>query len=384
MRARMTRVLLALTLFTACTTGPDDVVGPFTGTPRRYVVDSIMVPLTNAEARELGADLTGDRVIDNQLGQTIATMSQYGDITAYGDDMIASGALASTVLIQANDYWDDPTVSVTYYGSDGAPATLVGGTFDESVFVSNRTATTEVPGAVLARLPIFVDVDPSEVPLFGVQMTLVPDGTGFIAKISGAIEADDALRRAYSALVDVIVAEPDRHRTMLSILDANHDYEVDYSEVETNVLMKSLFAPELRVDGRAALGFGFHAHLSPCEEGSCISAPPDNTCFDRVKDGDESDVDCGGSCRSCKQDEACTSATDCQSASCDAGSCRASSCSDGVRDGFETDVDCGGPCDRCAIGARCYLSEDCGAAAECDKCSPVTNNCTEYGVCRSL
>jgi hypothetical protein len=379
----MNRTWIVFALLAGCTGGPDDVIGPFTGTPRRYVVDSFTLPRSNADARALAQDLDGDGVVDNTLGMVISTMSQYSDITDHADDMIASGALASTFIIQANDYWDDPTVSVTYYGSDGAPATRVGGTFQESLFVSNRTATTQVPGAVLARLPIFVDVDPIEVPLFGVQMTLVPDGTGFDAHVSAAIDHKEALMRTYGALVSLIAAEPDKHRDMLTILDGDHDYEVEYPEVETNSLMAALFYPDLKIDGRSALSIGFHAHLSPCDEGSCIQTPPDDTCFDRVTDGDESDVDCGGSCRSCKQDEACASATDCQSGACDAGSCRAPTCSDGVRDGFETDVDCGGPCGQCALGARCYQSPDCTSGV-CAKCPSGTSGCgADFGVCRA-
>jgi hypothetical protein len=374
----MNRTWIVFALLAGCTGTPDDVTGPFTGAQRRYVVDSFTLPTSNTEARELGADLDGDGMIDNQLGQSISTMTSYGDITMHADDMIASGALASTFIIQANDYGTDPTVAVTYYGSDGAPAKRVGGTFEDGVFVSNRTATSEVPGEVLARLPVFVDVEPSELPLFGVQMTLVPDGRGFVASVSGVIESDDALRLAYEAMVNVIAAEPDKHRDMLQILDANHDYVVDYSEAAMNTLMTAMFSPELTVDGRESIGLGYRVHLSPCDEGSCIETPPDDTCFDRVKDGDESDVDCGGSCRSCKQEEACATAADCQSGACDAGACRAPSCSDGVRDGFETDVDCGGPCDRCALGARCYQSPDC-ASNICDKTSPG-----DFGVCKTL
>ena len=54
-----------------------------------------------------------------------------------------------------------------------------------------------------------------------------------------------------------------------------------------------------------------------------------------------------------------TRAEDCQSRACDAGSCRAATCSDGVRDGFESDVDCGGPCAACAAGLACAADTDC-------------------------
>src|SRR5579871_6566895 len=39
------------------------------------------------------------------------------------------------------------------------------------------------------------------------------------------------------------------------------------------------------------------------------------------------------------------------------------SCFDGRIDGDETDVDCGGSCQRCSDGMRCYRADDCASAA---------------------
>ncbi len=47
------------------------------------------------------------------------------------------------------------------------------------------------------------------------------------------------------------------------------------------------------------------------------------------------------------------------------------SCQDGVRDGDETDVDCGGACPRCANAHRCGRAEDClSATCEMNRCAP--------------
>ncbi len=40
-------------------------------------------------------------------------------------------------------------------------------------------------------------------------------------------------------------------------------------------------------------------------------------------------------------------------------------CADGVKDGRETDVDCGGTCSKCSDGRRCAASDDCESGA-CD------------------
>jgi len=51
----------------------------------------------------------------------------------------------------------------------------------------------------------------------------------------------------------------------------------------------------------------------------------------------------------------------CPSGVCRAGVCQAASCSDGVRNGAESDVDCGGACPACTLCRRCTNNADCGA-----------------------
>lgn len=87
-------------------------------------------------------------------------------------------------------------------------------------------------------------------------------------------------------------------------------------------------------------------------------APPAG-CTNGVKDGDETDVDCGGSCAPCTDGLACGAGTDCASMSCENGVCLPSSCSDGVQNGIETDVDCGGLCTGCEPGESCADANDC-------------------------
>jgi hypothetical protein len=94
------------------------------------------------------------------------------------------------------------------------------------------------------------------------------------------------------------------------------------------------------------------------------------TCFDGVKNGHETGIDCGGpECQLCPSGQGCETGADCQSAVCNAGICADPSCSDGIRNGFESDVDCGGFCNPCPIGDHCGVDSDCG-----------TDNC-QFGVC---
>ena len=107
------------------------------------------------------------------------------------------------------------------------------------------------------------------------------------------------------------------------------------------------------------VSLGFGVHLIPCDTGTCLPTEIADACHDRVRDDDETDVDCGGSCRACGFDAACAVANDCQSRVCDTGTCAPPTCSDGIQDGFETGIDCGGlRCGYCA-GDGCSKNDSC-------------------------
>jgi len=106
---------------------------------------------------------------------------------------------------------------------------------------------------------------------------------------------------------------------------------------------------------------------------------PAPTCTDKVKNGNETDVDCGGgTCVKCADTKGCAKASDCQSGVCTAGKCQAPSCTDKVKNGKETDTDCGGACSGCATGKTCKKATDC-ASSYCSKgqCASYPANCKQ-------
>jgi hypothetical protein len=114
-------------------------------------------------------------------------------------------------------------------------------------------------------------------------------------------------------------------------------------------------------------------------------SPDGSTCDDQLQDGDETDVDCGGSCAPCGPNKACVADADCaQSASgCDTehGGCRCDAttrrcvhdhCLDHKTDDGETALDCGGGlCRACATGDACKVDDDCTPGG----CDAVTFKC---------
>lgn len=81
-----------------------------------------------------------------------------------------------------------------------------------------------------------------------------------------------------------------------------------------------------------------------------MNATQVTTCFNGVKDGDETGVDCGGPCVRCQ------------------------SCSDGIQNQHETGVDCGGPCRSCAScndGVKNQGEEDADCGGPCMPCASL-------------
>jgi hypothetical protein len=92
-----------------------------------------------------------------------------------------------------------------------------------------------------------------------------------------------------------------------------------------------------------------------CKNNICIAAQ----CNDTVKNGSETDVDCGGgTCPQCAFNKLCGSDSDCKGGSCVGSHC-AATCTDGTKNGSETDTDCGGGCGGCENGKACSANADC-------------------------
>jgi hypothetical protein len=118
---------------------------------------------------------------------------------------------------------------------------------------------------------------------------------------------------------------------------------------------------------------------SDCTSGVCtggLCQMP--SCTDNLKNGSETDVDCGGSgspmCPRCAANDTCLATSDCSSPLyCHATTrvCTTPLCTDSMKNGSETDVDCGGSCapaNRCANGQMCLVNGDCTSA----NCSMMT------------
>jgi hypothetical protein len=249
----------------------------------------------------------------------------------------------------------------------------------DGALTSNRMATTRTPVGATVHVPLFEHADPVTVPAIGLQIELIADGSGFGGTMQGAFSSPDYVEPAWRGLAQMVAANPGEFPGILQSADRDHDGIISLDEFQHYSFVEITTAPDVQLtDGRGnwspardnrakdSLSFGLGLHLTPCPSGIC-HAPPQKLCEDRALDGDESDVDCGGSCRPCAGGGACTVAADCVTQACDGGHCRAPSCGDAIRDGYEIDIDCGPGCGKCVDGAHCHESDDCLSG----KCGPI-------------
>jgi hypothetical protein len=85
---------------------------------------------------------------------------------------------------------------------------------------------------------------------------------------------------------------------------------------------------ETAIGGRICLGRAWQQACrfgGECASGSCAGVQCAASCFDGEQNGNETAIDCGGSCSRCGDGRTCLRHSDCQGARCAAGACNACS-----------------------------------------------------------
>jgi hypothetical protein len=126
-----------------------------------------------------------------------------------------------------------------------------------------------------------------------------------------------------------------------------------------------------------------------CFEGNCTSSQPGSTCSDGIKNGAETDVDCGGpDCPPCATGKACQSASDCASGMCSGGVCVVKTCADYPGQCGTLSNGCGGSivCNTCTVGQTCNAGVCCNLKTCADYpggCGTLSNGCGGSIVCNT-
>jgi RHS repeat-associated protein len=142
-----------------------------------------------------------------------------------------------------------------------------------------------------------------------------------------------------------------------------------------DTLISPLSIDQLRARGLTVEGFENVIIRSDACKSDCTAKPAcavGTQCADR--DGHAvCGASTGSSCQTCND---CASGLSCTSGTCQdpcvvnplAAGCAGAHpghCADGIRDANETDVDCGGTCAACPTGSGCTVDADCGADSVC-------------------
>lgn len=107
------------------------------------------------------------------------------------------------------------------------------------------------------------------------------------------------------------------------------------------------------------------ATLGACPASPPPPPPPGSTCTDGVKNGDETGIDCGGSCPVCATDQGCHTASDCATGFCDNDAASPT----------------GKSCATCPVGQSTSCgSDDSGLCV----CFPLTNSDSDEHACVPL
>jgi hypothetical protein len=269
-------------------------------TVHRWVVSEQRLPRTNAEAMMLGLDLNNDSAVDNQLGAVFAALSSQGfDAQAATDQAIARGEIL--LLGEATIGGDAPDAAkfTTHAGANPQPTPCNGagdlvcrrhlqgtasftlaptsprhqplaGTFANGTLVAGPGNLQIQIGGFLPGAPMVLELIGARVRLQSV--TAGSFGPGVIAGALSQAEVDTKFIPAvHQNAVTQVMADctgttpPDcgcaagsTGKSYLNLFDtAPKNCVISLDEIRNNTLIQSLLAPDVTIEGQAALSFGF-------------------------------------------------------------------------------------------------------------------------------
>src|SRR5688500_11449055 len=96
-----------------------------------YVIDRVLVPTSNQQARDYGLDINGDSTIDNQLGMVFATLAQMGGMIQVGfSRSIDQGNSITLVDVAADSLTATATATLALFDGTNAMPQACNGAAD--------------------------------------------------------------------------------------------------------------------------------------------------------------------------------------------------------------------------------------------------------------
>ncbi len=269
---------LVLLLLTACNapapqampspvpTQPAVVLPSNTLIPRYYfVTNKLLLPTTQAQTQAYALNIDEDPQgqPDNLFGNLLTMLVSAApglELQSTVDQAINSGQIVTLHALQANNLMNDPNASWSIFLGLTAPSAPSFDGADKFALDSATPANSQVigsltnghfvggPGAVRVRMVILGS--PVAVNLIGVRLEADASEKGcFNGKLGGGITVDEFRSQLLPALTDglnrIIKADKSIGNTILSVFDADQNGVISSSEIENNILLKLVIAPDL-------------------------------------------------------------------------------------------------------------------------------------------
>ncbi|HEY5926935.1 MAG TPA: hypothetical protein VIV11_34850 [Kofleriaceae bacterium] len=264
-----------------------------------YVLDRVLLPNTNTQARAYGLDLNGDMTVDNQLGMVFSTLAGMGfDNQTPMTQAIDKGTAIMLADINADALSTAPFAAFTIYqGANpmppacSSPSDIVcrkhltgSGSFSLKAnapvdpalqgSISGTGTLVAGPGHLTIQVSMLGSV-PATVTLIGARVELMPTATSFMGKLGGGVSMSDINTKVLPAMRDGVAIAVARDctmlmsppacgcaadttgKTMLGLFDTTpKDCMVTLAEIQNNSLIQALFAPDVTLENQMALSLG--------------------------------------------------------------------------------------------------------------------------------
>jgi hypothetical protein len=288
---------------TACSDDGSDTITP-EGPKNPYVVSQVSVPTSTAMATEFGLDLDGNKVVDNALGMVLATLSGYFNVQAAITGAVDAGDIVLLMELQTKDFSSSGAVGLQVHLADTAtvmPAACASttdtvcrrhldGSGSFAIAADSPPAaivTGKIAGGTFNGGPGNLSLQIALGGTDAVQLDLIgarAKATGMSADkiesitLAGALTQNDLNTKVLPAIRDQILPviaddctmltmPPDcgcpmgsTGKTILGLLDTTpKDCAVTLEEIQNAPLIKSLLAPDVMIEGTAALSVGVKA-----------------------------------------------------------------------------------------------------------------------------
>jgi hypothetical protein len=256
---------LAALALAGCATEEPELDLAACGAPEVYRIDRIELPRDNASARALGLDLDREApaAVDNQLGMVSSML--HGQLGPIDMAAVMSERLAGEVEWKLAVRPCGDRVAVSLGRADRLDEVQLVGSAGTGT-VAARGAGGELPLSLMFD-PDAAIADPGWLPgaLAAIELDRSADGARLTAKLGLALDDAAALEASVPPLARFFDAHLPAGSYLATHFDRDRDGRITEQELRDSTLFRSLFMPDLLLDGAPAvsLGVGLSGERAP-------------------------------------------------------------------------------------------------------------------------